>query len=152
MQSSVRDLGIRTIGWGSVATIAWIALLMAGCGQASAAAPAPTATVAMTMPTPAQSETSIEVTPVAVTPVATTSVRVESFAFSPAVITVPVGETVTWTNQDIEEHTVTARDRSFGSDAIENGKAFQFTFSKAGTYEYYCAIHPEMVGRVIVRP
>jgi len=43
MQSSVRDLGIRTIGWGSVATIAWIALLMAGCGQASAAAPAPTA-------------------------------------------------------------------------------------------------------------
>src|SRR5437016_1189013 len=61
------------------------------------------------------------------TPVATDAVSVRSFAFGPSVVTVPVGTTVTWTNTDVEQHTVTARDRSFNSDAVANDKSFAFT-------------------------
>jgi plastocyanin len=86
----------------------------------------------------------------AVTPVAVSTVTLQGFAFVPQVIMVPVGTTVTWTNQDIEQHTVTARDRSFDSDALESRRSFAFTFSKAGAYDFRCVIHPSMVGRVIV--
>lgn len=87
---------------------------------------------------------------VAATPVATTSVTIQNFAFSPAAIVVPVGATVTWNNQDLEEHTVTARDKTFDSDVIGSGKSFTFTFSRAGTYNYLCSIHTNMAGKVVV--
>jgi plastocyanin len=87
----------------------------------------------------------------AATPVATTSVTIQSFAFSPQAIVVPVGATVTWTNQDVEQHTVTAVDRSFDSDALNQGQSFGFKFTKAGTYHYQCLIHPQMTGTVVVR-
>jgi plastocyanin len=82
--------------------------------------------------------------------VATTNVTIQNFLFGPAAITVPVGTTVTWTNADVEQHTATAKDRSFNSDVIANEKTFSFTFSKAGTYDYVCLIHPNMVGQVVV--
>jgi plastocyanin len=83
-------------------------------------------------------------------PVATTTVKIENFLFAPAAITVPEGATVTWTNDDVEQHTVTAKDRAFDSDIIANDKSFSFTFRKAGTYQYSCLIHPNMVGNVVV--
>jgi plastocyanin len=118
-----------------------LAVMLAGCGgtaaaQQSAAAPTPMAAMTATVP--------------AGPPVATTAVAIRNFAFNPPVITVPVGATVTWTNDDIEQHTATADDKSFNSDAIDNGKSFTFTFTKAGTFRYSCLIHPEMVGQVIV--
>jgi len=90
------------------------------------------------------------IAPPAVTPVATTVVVVENFTFTPPVITVPVGATVTFTNQDIEQHTVTTRDKTFDSGVVANGEAYTYTFPQTGTYDYICVIHPEVVGRVLV--
>ena len=87
---------------------------------------------------------------VAATPVATTSVSIANFAFGPIAVVVPVGSTVTWTNKDVEQHTVTARDKSFNSDVVAGDKSFQFTFAKPGVYDYFCQIHPNMTGRVVV--
>ncbi|MFI5268550.1 MAG: cupredoxin domain-containing protein, partial [Chloroflexota bacterium] len=75
---------------------------------------------------------------------------IENFDFQPAVITVSTGTTVTWTNKDIEQHTVTARDKAFNSDVINSDKTFTYTFTKAGSFEYFCQIHPHMVGTVVV--
>ena len=76
---------------------------------------------------------------------------VENFNFTPADITVARGTTVTWTNNDDVEHTVTASDSSFGSKALETGDTFSFTFTQPGTYSYFCSIHPFMTGRVTVQ-
>ena len=59
---------------------------------------------------------------------------------------------VTWTNADVEQHTVTARDRAYNSDIVANGKTFSFSFANPGTYQYFCQIHPSMVGAVVVTP
>jgi plastocyanin len=76
---------------------------------------------------------------------------VENFNFTPADISIPVGTTVTWTNNDDVEHTVTASDNSFGSKALESGDNFSYTFTQPGTYTYFCSIHPFMTGRVTVQ-
>jgi plastocyanin len=78
-------------------------------------------------------------------------VSVENFNFTPADLTVARGTTVTWTNHDDVEHTVTASDNSFGSSAIEAEASFSFTFSQPGTFSYFCAIHPFMTARVTVQ-
>lgn len=84
------------------------------------------------------------------TPVATNAVTVQNFAFSPSSIKVKVGDKVTWTNQDSTTHTVTADDGLFDSGDLAQGKSFSFTFTKAGTYTYHCAIHPSMTATVTV--
>jgi len=83
-------------------------------------------------------------------PVAASSVTIKSFAFSPASITVKVGTTVTWTNQDQDAHTVTDKGGAFGSQALNTGASFKFTFTKPGTYNYLCTIHPFMTATVVV--
>ncbi len=114
------------------------ALMLAGCGTPKAAvATAPRASVATVASAQA-------------TPVATNSVSIQNFEFQPAAITVPVGTTVTWTNKDVEQHTVTARDKAFNSDVVNNDKTFSFTFDKPGSVDYFCQIHPHMTGTVVV--
>jgi plastocyanin len=76
---------------------------------------------------------------------------VENFNFTPADITVAAGTTLTWTNNDDVEHTVTASDNRFGSKALETGGTYSFTFPQPGTYTYFCSIHPFMTGRVTVQ-
>ncbi|MBV9173726.1 MAG: cupredoxin domain-containing protein [Chloroflexi bacterium] len=76
---------------------------------------------------------------------------IENFNFTPADLTVGSGATVTWTNNDDVEHTVTASDNTFGSKALETGDTFSFTFTQPGTYTYFCSIHPFMTGRVTVQ-
>jgi plastocyanin len=78
-------------------------------------------------------------------------VTAENFNFVSASVTVPAGTTVVWTNADDVEHTVTASDNSFSSQPIETGGQFSYTFSTPGTYDYFCAIHPFMTGKVIVQ-
>ncbi len=70
--------------------------------------------------------------------------------FAPKAALVKLGETVTWTNNDIVPHTVDSNDGSISSGYITNGQSFEYTFSEAGTYEYYCALHPWMVGSITV--
>ena len=76
---------------------------------------------------------------------------IENFNFTPATVTVAAGTTITWTNNDDVEHTVTASDNSFSSKALETGDTFSYTFAQPGTYSYFCAIHPFMTGRVTVQ-
>jgi len=86
------------------------------------------------------------------TPV-TASVSMSQIKFVPETLTVAVGTTVTWTNEDTVQHNVTADDGTFDSGPIAPGGTFSFTFTTAGTYAYKCTIHqPDMVGTIIVTP
>jgi plastocyanin len=71
-------------------------------------------------------------------------------AFDPTTTKVQAGTTVEWTNSDPTEHTVTAQDGSFGSEPLASGKGFRVTFGQAGSFAYYCAIHPTMTGTIQV--
>ncbi len=89
--------------------------------------------------------------PSSVTPTTTNAVTIQNFAYTPANIQVKVGTTVTWTNNDTAPHTVTFRDSSRTSSGIlRQGDTYSYTFTKVGTFSYYCAVHTYMVGQVIV--
>ena len=70
--------------------------------------------------------------------------------YSPNILTVPVGTTVTWINKDVSVHTVTDRGRLFNSGNMRKGKKWSYTFTEIGEFDYYCIPHPWMVGKVIV--
>jgi plastocyanin len=78
-------------------------------------------------------------------------VKIDNFSFSPATITVPVGTTVRWTNRDDIPHTVVSDDKVFKSKALDTDEAFTYTFTKPGTYGYFCSIHPKMIAKVVVQ-
>jgi amicyanin len=79
-----------------------------------------------------------------------TAVAITDFKFNPATLTVPVGSTVTWTNQDEEPHTIAAKDGSFHSPGMDTHGTYSFTFTTPGSYDYICSIHPFMTGTVVV--
>jgi plastocyanin len=78
-------------------------------------------------------------------------VRVDNFTFGPATLTVPVNNTVTWVNKDDLPHVIASNDGVFKSKALDTEDKYSFTFSKPGTYAYFCSIHPKMVGTIIVK-
>ena len=78
------------------------------------------------------------------------SVKIDNFSFGPADVNIPVGTTVTWTNHDDVPHVVASDDKLFKSKALDTDDHFSFTFSKPGTYVYYCSIHPKMTAKVVV--
>jgi len=82
---------------------------------------------------------------------ANAAVNIDNFVFGPQTITVPVGATVTWTNKDDIPHTSVSTDGVFKSKVLDTDEKFSYTFSKAGTYPYYCTIHPKMTGKVVVQ-
>jgi amicyanin len=94
-----------------------------------------------------QSTSSNSSTPAA----ATNTVSIENYAYSPASITVKKGTTVTWTNNDSVEHTVTV-DSGSGpqSELFGKGKTYSYTFDTVGTFSYHCQPHPYMKGTVTV--
>lgn len=81
------------------------------------------------------------------------AVDIKNYAFSPATVTVSVGDTVAWTNEDTAPHTVTVSSGpvTFASPTLQQGQTFTYTFTKAGTYSYYCAVHPDMKASVTVQ-
>jgi plastocyanin len=81
-------------------------------------------------------------------PPAARQVVMENMAFMPAVATVRRGETVTWTNRDLFEHTVTST--SFDSGAIAPGRSWTMTATKAGRFAYACSLHPTMKATLVV--
>ena len=86
------------------------------------------------------------------TPVADgNQVVVDNFSFTPATAAVPVGATVTWTNHDDIPHNVVNPERKFKSPVLDTDEMFSHKFEAAGTYKYYCSIHPRMTGQVVVR-
>lgn len=81
-----------------------------------------------------------------------TAIKIDNFSFGPATITIPVRTTVTWTNNDDVPHVVTSDDnKMFKSKALDTDDHFSFTFTKPGTYNYYCAIHPKMTAKIVVQ-
>jgi plastocyanin len=84
------------------------------------------------------------------TPVAAATATIQNFAFSPAVIHVLPGGSVTWTNKDATAHTVTDNAGSFDSGNIAVDATYKMTFAKAGTYTYHCTIHSMMPNATIV--
>jgi plastocyanin len=78
-------------------------------------------------------------------------VKIDNFSFSPATITVPAGTTVRWTNRDDIPHTVVEDREAFKSKALDTDEQYSYTFTKSGTYGYFCSIHPKMTGKVIVQ-
>jgi len=80
-------------------------------------------------------------------------VKIDNFSFSPATLTIAPGTTVTWTNRDDIPHTVVSTDdpKTFKSKVLDTDDKFSFTFSKPGSYSYFCSIHPKMTGKVVVQ-
>jgi plastocyanin len=86
----------------------------------------------------------------------TAQVVMKNIAFQPSQITVAVGTTVTWVNEDSVTHTVESGTRDnptglFNSGDVAGGASFSYTFDQPGTYDYFCRIHPGMNGQVIVQ-
>jgi plastocyanin len=82
---------------------------------------------------------------------ANAEVKIDNFSFGPQTVTVPVGATVTWTNRDDIPHTVVSTDGVFKSKVRDTDEKFSYTFNKAGTYSYYCSVHPKMTGQIVVQ-
>jgi amicyanin len=78
-------------------------------------------------------------------------VKIENLTFSPVELTVPVGTTVTWVNKDEVPHNVVDKNKAFRSKLFETDGSFSFTFDNAGTYDYVCGVHPQMIGKIIVK-
>jgi plastocyanin len=79
-------------------------------------------------------------------------VSVDNFTFGPETLTVPVDSTVIWSNKDDVPHVIASNDGVFRSKALDTDDKYSYTFTKPGTYEYFCSIHPKMVGKIIVVP
>ena len=79
------------------------------------------------------------------------AVGIKDFKYQPTTLSVPVGTTVTWTNHDEETHTVTSATSAFTSAGLGHDEAFAQTFKRAGTYTYFCALHPHMRATVLVK-
>lgn len=79
------------------------------------------------------------------------AVKIDNFSFGPQTLTVPVGTTVTWTNRDDIPHTVVSTDGVFKSKVRDTDETFSYTFTKAGTYTYFCSVHPKMTGTIVVQ-
>jgi plastocyanin len=152
----------RTVWFVAAAVLLMIAALAAGCGGSSAitttsggttVTSAPAGTPGSTATTGGTGTTSAPVG--TVTSAATTAQAVQvvmkNRAYDPQQVTVKVGDTVSWVNQDSPNHDVVADNGEFKSELFGNGGSFSFTFTKAGTYPYHCSIHPGMVGTVIVQ-
>jgi Icc protein len=77
-------------------------------------------------------------------------VLLDNFSFAPAVASVPVGTTITWTNRDDVPHNVVSTEQIFKSPVLDTDEQFAHRFDTAGTYQYFCSIHPRMTGRVVV--
>jgi plastocyanin len=88
----------------------------------------------------------------AATPAKAATIKIVNFDFSPGVVTVPVGATVTWINQDDDAHDIVADNKSFHSAPLDSGDSYSFTFGSVGTYGYHCGVHPRMVGKIVVVP
>jgi len=116
-------------------------LLLAACGSSADTPSGGSAT-------PSAGSTSTASNPPAAT---ATTVGIDNFLYSPDPITVAVGTTITWTNDEDFDHTVTADDGSFDSGDLATGDTFEHTFDAAETFTYLCSIHPNMAGTIIVQ-
>jgi plastocyanin len=84
-------------------------------------------------------------------PAKSAEVKIDSFNFAPGTFTVAVGTTIMWTNHDDIPHTVVSTDGVFKSKVMDTDEKFSYTFTKTGTYPYFCSVHPKMTGTIVVQ-
>lgn len=85
-------------------------------------------------------------------PAAKVQVKIDNFAFSPTELTIAAGTTVEWINRDDIPHVVVSDDKTtFKSKALDTDDKFSYTFTKPGTYSYFCSVHPKMIGKIVVQ-
>jgi plastocyanin len=78
-------------------------------------------------------------------------VTIDNFSFGPGELTVAVGTTVKFVNHDDIPHSVVETKKAFRSKALDTDDAYSYTFASAGTFDYFCGLHPHMVGKIIVK-
>jgi plastocyanin len=118
---------------------ALVAVAVVGGARTQAAAAAlPSATPSVTNTVVAEDKPAAEI-------------KIDNFTFSPAQLTVTAGTTVRWVNKDDLPHNIVADDKSFKSKTMDTDEAFTYTFTKAGTFKYFCGLHPKMQGSVVVK-
>jgi plastocyanin len=130
--------------WKVAVILMLLAVLVATCGTTSSGAPTVQPGVQPTTATTTQPGNQPTGVPAEV------EIKIASFAFDPSSVTVKVGATVKWTNEDSASHTITADDGSWDSGSLGKGKSFSQVFTQAGTFTYHCTIHPSMKGTVVV--
>ena len=81
-----------------------------------------------------------------------TQLTIDNFTFKPDAVTVPAGTRIVWVNDDDIPHSIVETTGKFHSPALDTEHKFSFTFDKAGSYEYFCGLHPHMKGKVVVTP
>lgn len=130
-------------------------ILLSGC---TTQYPAYTSTSSSSIPPTQTTSTSSQTSSVSTSQSSSTSspqsvsVSIQNFTFSPKTITIHVGDTVTWTNQDAASHTVTSDSGSeLNSGNLPTGQSYSHTFTQPGTYTYHCAIHVSMTATVVVQ-
>lgn len=80
------------------------------------------------------------------------TVAIDEFTFKPRQTIVSVGSPITWENHDDVPHTIVATDGAFRSGALDTGDQFSFRFDRVGTFDYFCSLHPQMKGEIVVVP
>jgi 3',5'-cyclic-AMP phosphodiesterase len=78
------------------------------------------------------------------------AILIDNFSFAPTRAAIAAGSTVTWTNRDDAPHNIVSTDRQFKSPVLDGGEQFSYRFERAGTYKYFCSLHPRMTGEVEV--
>jgi len=78
-------------------------------------------------------------------------VTIDNFTFTAPALTVAVGTTVKWVNHDDIPHKVVEKNKAFRSKALDTDDSYSYTFASAGTFDYFCGLHPHMVGKIIVK-
>ncbi len=121
-----------------IALILVVPMSIAGCGQGTSSYGAPAGS-ATSPPSAANTPSSVAA-----------EVRIANFSFQPTEVTIKPGQSVRWTNGDSAAHTVTGS--GFDSGNLSQGQTYTHAFASAGTFDYRCSIHSNMLGKVIVQP
>ena len=87
----------------------------------------------------------------ATTPAQAIAIEIDNFKFGVVSLEVAAGTTVRWTNRDDLPHNVVSTTKAFKSPTLDTGETFSYTFKDAGTFEYYCGLHPRMTGKIVVK-
>jgi plastocyanin len=125
--------------WGTLAAAAALGVMLG------------TSTVAAGPPSRSVGTAGAGLTAAAATPATAPHIEIMKHRFSLPTVTVPVGATVTWVNHDDDAHTVVSTTALFRSPGLDTDDSYSYRFTAPGTYQYFCTLHPLMVGTVIVR-
>jgi plastocyanin len=135
-------------------SVAVLSFILVGCSAATT--PILTQTPIPPIPIPSDTMPPFSLTPPAATNTpapggtGTVDIAIKGFAFDPVSITIKVGTTVRWTNQDSANHTITSDSGVWDSGSIAQSESYTRVFDTVGTFAYHCAVHPSMKGTIIV--